>query len=194
MINRSMINRTKKSQTNLGGFVVLLIIVTTLLVGCGSIFDTYPQKRTSSGAERRGKYLFLADLTRYKKSMDWPVVARTINSPFGWRSGGSGFHEGLDLKGSVGDTIYAAHGGRVTYSGMMKGYGKVVVVQSGSIATLYAHNRRNLVGHAKAVRRGQRIAEVGRTGRASGPHLHFEVRAKTRQGRFVAVNPRYFLA
>lgn len=181
------------NRIKLAGFLASLTVVASILVSCGSIFETYDSRRATSNAERRGKYVFLADLTAYKNSMDWPVVERTINSPFGWRSGG-GFHGGLDLKGSVGDTIYAAHGGRVAYSGLMRGYGKVIIVQSGPIATLYAHNRRNLVGHSRVVRRGQRIAEVGRTGHATGPHLHFEVRAKTRQGRFVAVNPKYFLA
>lgn len=181
------------NRIKLAGFLATLAVVTSILVSCGSMFETRESRKATSNAERRGKYMFLADLTAYKNSMDWPVVERVINSPFGWRSGG-GFHEGLDLKGGVGDTVYAAHGGRVAYSGLMKGYGKVIIVQSGPIATLYAHNRRNLVGHARVVRRGQRIAEVGRTGHATGPHLHFEVRAKTRQGRFVAVNPKYFLA
>lgn len=172
----------------------LLILTLIVFIGCSaSLVDQEPPLPRASYAERRGKYLFLANLNVYKRSMIWPVANKGVTSQFGRRAGGR-FHEGLDLKSSLGDTIYAAHNGRVVFSGFMNGFGRVIVIKAGPVATIYAHNRRNLVSRGSIVERGDRIAEVGQTGHATGPHLHFEVRAQTRQGGYVAVDPRYFLA
>jgi murein DD-endopeptidase MepM/ murein hydrolase activator NlpD len=71
----------------------------------------------------------------------------------------------------------ASAAGRVTYSGTMRGYGKVVILDHGNgLETLYAHNKKLLVNVGKRVSRGQKIATVGRTGNASTEHVHFEVR------------------
>ncbi len=105
----------------------------------------------------------------------WPVQG-TLTSSFGSRDGGD--HDGIDISASPGTPIYAAADGRVIYSGSgISGYGNLVIVKhSGSWATVYAHNKVNLVEKGAFVSQGQKIAEVGQTGRASGPHLHFEVR------------------
>ena len=71
----------------------------------------------------------------------------------------------------------------------MRGYGNLVLLKHGDdFFTVYAHNSVNLVKKGKRVKRGETIAKVGRTGRATGPHLHFEVREGTK-----ARNPLFFL-
>jgi murein DD-endopeptidase MepM/ murein hydrolase activator NlpD len=74
--------------------------------------------------------------------------------------------------------VVAAAGGIVIYAGSgIRGYGNLVIIRHpGGLVTVYAHNRRNLVQEGVKVSQGQVIAEVGHSGRASGDHLHFEVR------------------
>ncbi len=74
--------------------------------------------------------------------------------------------------------MFAADDGRVVYSdSRIRGYGNMIVIKhAGNLSTVYAHNKVNLVKEGDFVRRGQKIAEVGKTGNATGPHLHFEVR------------------
>jgi murein DD-endopeptidase MepM/ murein hydrolase activator NlpD len=74
----------------------------------------------------------------------------------------------------------------------MSGYGNMVVIRGENFMTAYAHNRRNTVSVGDSVRQGQKIAEVGMTGRASGPHLHFETRVQNSEGKYVAVDPFLF--
>jgi hypothetical protein len=105
----------------------------------------------------------------------WPTEGR-LSSGFGRRWGR--MHEGIDLAAAPGTPVRAAESGRVIYSGHGLGaYGNVVIVRhSKNYTTVYAHNRRLLVRRGTWVERGDKIAEVGATGRATGPHLHFEVR------------------
>jgi murein DD-endopeptidase MepM/ murein hydrolase activator NlpD len=105
----------------------------------------------------------------------WPVDGE-ISSPFGRR--GRRDHEGVDIMAPRGTPIYAAAEGRVLYSGASgTGYGTMVVIEHGDdLSTVYAHNARNLVRRGEWVAQGAWIAEVGATGRATGPHLHFEIR------------------
>jgi murein DD-endopeptidase MepM/ murein hydrolase activator NlpD len=78
----------------------------------------------------------------------------------------------------VGTPVLAAAAGKVIYAdSKLRGYGKLVVIRhAGDLVTVYAHNRRLLVREGQQVRGGEVIAEVGKTGRATGYHLHFEVR------------------
>lgn len=170
---------------------VLVVICSTLFMSCAQ-YKFFPSQSNSPATLTRRNTLRLGSLASFKKSMSWPVRRRKINSPFGNRNGR--FHEGLDLKANRGEPILAAHGGKVAYSGRMRGYGKVIILQYGPIATLYAHNRRNLVSRSQVVKRGDVIAEAGNTGRATGPHLHFEVRVKADNGKYVATNPSFFLS
>ncbi len=105
----------------------------------------------------------------------WPVRGK-LTSRFGRR--GRRQHDGIDVSARSGTPIRAAEAGRVIHSGRGLGaYGNVVIVKhAGRWATVYAHTRRNLVRKGQFVERGQTIAEVGATGNATGPHLHFEVR------------------
>jgi murein DD-endopeptidase MepM/ murein hydrolase activator NlpD len=86
-------------------------------------------------------------------------------------------HTGVDFAAGSGTPIAAAAGGVVVFSGVLRGYGNVIVVDhGGGVSTLYAHCSERLVGEGAPVGRGQIIARVGATGLATGPHLHFEVR------------------
>jgi lipoprotein NlpD len=105
----------------------------------------------------------------------WPVQGR-LTSRFGWRR--SRMHEGIDIGARSGTPVHAAEAGRVVYAGRLGGYGNVIVVrhEGDRYETVYAHNRRFRVSKGARVRKGDVIAEVGATGNANAPHLHFEVR------------------
>ncbi|MBL7662788.1 peptidoglycan DD-metalloendopeptidase family protein [bacterium] len=123
----------------------------------------------------------------------WPVRTGKIGSTFGYRS--KRFHDGIDIVAPSGTPIFAAHDGIVLYSDNgMSGYGNLIIIRANDgLTTVYAHNRRNYVDVGTFVRRGDKIAEIGQTGRASGPHLHFEVRIQAPSQRYVAVDPLPFL-
>lgn len=109
-----------------------------------------------------------------------PVKGGRIGSPFGFRidpfNGRSALHTGLDFPGDVGTPIYAAAGGVVVVQEYHHAYGNMVEVDHGKgLITRYAHASKVLVQKGDIVKRGQKIAEVGSTGRSTGPHLHFEV-------------------
>lgn len=108
-------------------------------------------------------------------------VANTESSGFGWRDDPirhrPKFHSGTDFRGDRGTPVLAAGGGVVTFAGRQGGYGNVIYVDhGGGVITRYAHLRRIEAKRDAAVEGGQRIGQVGATGRATGPHLHFEVR------------------
>jgi murein DD-endopeptidase MepM/ murein hydrolase activator NlpD len=105
----------------------------------------------------------------------WPVEGGTVTSGFGWRRGR--LHDGIDISVPRGTPIYVVAPGRVIFSGRIGDYGNIIVVRHDARHdTVYAHNRRNLVRKGEVVVRGEEIAEVGSTGNATGPHVHFEVR------------------
>lgn len=105
----------------------------------------------------------------------WPVQGQ-VTDPFGPRNGRP--HDGIDISAPAGTSVVAAADGRVIYSdNQLRGYGNMIIVRhEGCWATIYSHNRENLVAKGDFVTQGQVIARVGQTGRASGPHLHFELR------------------
>jgi murein DD-endopeptidase MepM/ murein hydrolase activator NlpD len=106
----------------------------------------------------------------------WPLSAPRVTSLFGTRDGR--VHEGIDLGAPIGTPILAAGEGHVIYAGdAVSGYGNMVVLEhAGAIMTVYAHNSVQLVRAGDRIASGQPIARVGQSGRATGPHLHFEVR------------------
>ena len=99
-------------------------------------------------------------------------------------------HQGIDISAPEGAPIRAASSGRVLFSGnTIRNYGNLIILRhSEEFVTVYAHNQANLVEEGSDVEKGQIIARVGRTGRASGPHLHFEVRKNNQ-----AMDPLPFL-
>ena len=105
----------------------------------------------------------------------WPLKKVQVTSEYGRRDGR--YHEGVDLRAKVGTPVYAVDDGTVSHSGKLSGYGRMVVVRhAGGLFSVYAHHSRNLVKKGEKVKRGQKIALSGNSGRSSGPHLHFEVR------------------
>jgi murein DD-endopeptidase MepM/ murein hydrolase activator NlpD len=107
----------------------------------------------------------------------WPLQFTNIrvSSDYGYR--GFSHHDGIDLPAPRKTPIVASASGRVITSSRVKGYGKTVIIDHGNgIQTLYAHNAENLVKKGSVVHQGQVIGLVGATGRATGNHLHFEIR------------------
>ena len=116
-----------------------------------------------------------------------PVASGYISSGFGNRAdpftGRAAFHKGVDFAGRAGTDVVAVASGVVIWSGDRYGYGEMVEVNHGNgYVTRYAHNAENLVVVGDTVKRGEIIASMGSTGRATGPNLHFEV---LRNGRVV---------
>jgi murein DD-endopeptidase MepM/ murein hydrolase activator NlpD len=107
----------------------------------------------------------------------WPVAGE-MTSPYGVRMRGwtPRLHHGVDIAAPEGTPVAAMRGGRVEHAGSRGGYGLSVVIRHDrNVSTLYAHLSRIDVRQGDRVRGGQTIGAVGRTGTATGPHLHFEV-------------------
>lgn len=109
-----------------------------------------------------------------------PVAQGELGSYFGWRidplTGRSALHTGLDFQTDSGTPILAAAGGVVITQEFHPAYGNMVEIDHGNdLVTRYAHASKVFVKNGDLIRRGQKIAEVGTTGRSTGPHLHFEV-------------------
>jgi murein DD-endopeptidase MepM/ murein hydrolase activator NlpD len=127
----------------------------------------------------------------YVGNLGVPVKSGKHSSPFGWRW--SRFHEGTDLAARKGTPVLAAHDGTVVLVTDSWGrYGKVVVLQGEGLLTVYSHNSRNHVDLGDVVAKGDHIADVGASGDATGPHLHFETRIRDENGHFAAVDPHIF--
>jgi murein DD-endopeptidase MepM/ murein hydrolase activator NlpD len=112
----------------------------------------------------------------YKKlEFVWPVQG-TVSDVF--TEAGSKKHQGIDISSPLGTPIRASNAGKVIYSNNgVKGYGNLIILRhSEEYVTVYAHNQVNLVEEGAWAEKGQIIGKVGQTGRASGPHLHFEIR------------------
>jgi len=141
---------------------------------------------------RPGKKINIGVTKKYIGNLFWPVDSKYITSPFGWRS--SRFHDGVDIRSEYGVKIRAAHDGLVIFNGRgLSGYGNLIAIKGqDGILTMYGHNQRNYVKKGERVSRGDLIGEVGSSGRANGPHLHFEVRVMDSKGKYVAVNPLGF--
>ena len=162
----------------------LLAVLVALLLAVTGAAQT---EEGSVRMEGTGTYSAFADGRSFTVHLallrpdEWchPLKGSRVLSPFGNR--GERRHTGTDLKTTAHDTIRAAFDGVVTQQGPFSGYGNCVVVRhSLGFETLYSHNSRNLVRRGQQVRAGQPVAIVGRTGRATTEHLHFEVRVDGR--------------
>lgn len=117
-----------------------------------------------------------------------PIGGR-ITSPFGWRThpifNSRSFHSGIDIGGQYNGSVRASNAGKVIYAGWYGGYGKVVILDHGTVSgvpttTLYAHLNSSRVSVGEFVSKGQVVGYEGTTGYSTGPHVHFEVRTNGR--------------
>jgi murein DD-endopeptidase MepM/ murein hydrolase activator NlpD len=123
-----------------------------------------------------------------------PVKKGYMSSNYGWRadpiSGKRAMHNGLDFAGKSGSAVVVVASGVVTWTGRESGYGNLVEVSHGDdYVTRYAHNQENLVAPGDIVRKGDTIALMGSSGRATGSHVHYEV---FKNGR--SVDPSSYVA
>jgi murein DD-endopeptidase MepM/ murein hydrolase activator NlpD len=107
-----------------------------------------------------------------------------VTSAYGWRrdpvNGAARFHRGIDIRAAYGQDIQTAGSGRVVSAGTQGGYGETVVIEhAGGLRTRYAHLSASLVTPGQDVAAGQVVGRAGRSGRATGTHLHFEVTTAT---------------
>lgn len=154
------------------------------------VLPPYPEEPADAPALYQALTFQPADPARL--DLLWPVGTRTISSGWGPRMRTAtvrvsnkrkkrvryrGAHRGLDLTAPQGSDVYAAQDGVAVLVARHRQYGNYIILDHGNgVTTLYAHHRANLIREGDVVRRGQKIAEVGRTGNATGPHLHFELK------------------
>lgn len=132
-------------------------------------------------------------LTKYVLPSAMPIETDWYSSGYGYRidpfTGKRAFHEGVDFSAEIGTPIKAAAGGVVVYADRHPEYGNMIEIDHGDdLVSRYAHASKRLVELGQVVLQGQKIAEVGNTGRSTGAHLHFEIRHKDRP-----LNPSRFL-
>lgn len=142
--------------------------------------------RTQSLSDRNADIFTLLESRLFEKRLEALMIPSSqpvdgpVGSGFGFRNdpftGRPALHTGLDFPAEVGRPILAAAGGVVLSAGLHPQYGQLVEVDHGNgLVTRYAHASALLVKQGDLIKRGQKIAEVGSTGRSTGPHLHFEV-------------------
>jgi len=149
----------------------VLILTAVVFLGCAGRIS---KPKTSIKVE--------FDESDYKLVWPLPIVSTArLTSLFGSRidplTHRKSFHTGVDLDGAVGTPIHAAGAGKVTFSGRRSGYGVLLAIDHGrGLTTYYAHCSYLLVRDGDRVNRGQVVALMGKTGKATGSHLHFETR------------------
>lgn len=157
-------------------------------------------ERVSGQIDRKSKRLGALESSLMDKQLQaavypvgWPTEGGWVSSGFGVRSdpftGRTAFHEGVDIASRFGSVIKAMGGGVVSFAGHKDGYGVTVEITHGNgYTTRYAHCKTVLVRVGDRITKGQDVAQVGSSGRSTGPHLHFEV---LRDGK--SVNPGSYL-
>lgn len=166
---------------------ILVSLIFIIATSCAS-------HRSGRYVQKNGKWVFVASNVGFRAQLAdsrvdtsnydylesgefiWPVPAsKRVSSHFGKR--GSGHHDGVDIAARRGTNIIASAGGKVSFVGRMRGYGKTVILKHpNGHHTVYAHTNKYFVKKGQSVSQGEVIAHVGSTGRSSGPHLHFEIR------------------
>lgn len=157
-------------------------------------FDTLePALSETGGVKTFSLKSEIASAKQGIETFERPLNKGNITSKFGSRIHPTFkkrmYHSGIDIAAPKGTPIFCSRPGKVSYSGWKSGYGYIIIVDhANKMQTSYAHCSKLLVKVGQAVNAGQKIGLVGRTGVATGSHLHFEIRKKGR-----AVNPLNFV-
>lgn len=182
-----------QKASNVGGIGLASMIARDLAEARGIELDPALLGASTTVNARRSIGAYRSMHRRAEPGFMTPVHTGRISSEYGMRKlaheHNHRMHNGMDFAAPEGTPIHAAKGGTVSFAGRKGGYGNTVIIDHGDgTSTLYAHASALLVEAGDRVGRGKVVAEVGSTGRSTGPHLHFEVR---RDGR--AVDPRPLL-
>ncbi|MDQ2095251.1 DUF5930 domain-containing protein [Rhodalgimonas zhirmunskyi] len=183
----SLLKQVRRGYSGQGGPLTPLTFSTK---GSEPSPDTMRANRILNQMDRLNLYRIAAT----KAPFAIPVKDKfRFTSGFGYRrdpkTGGRRLHKGVDFAGPVGTPLYATADGVVTHAGWSSGYGRLVKVQHEfGIETRYAHMNKIRVKVGQKVSRGQRIGDMGASGRVTGPHLHYEVRVGGK-----AVNPMTYI-
>jgi murein DD-endopeptidase MepM/ murein hydrolase activator NlpD len=173
------------------------VLTLALILALASVVD-YPLRGDDSSKNNDNGYNFLENVNALTFEGPRPPSAATpdlwpvkgpLMASFGERAdpftGEGEFHKGVDIGAAAGTPVRATADGVVVFSGWDGGYGRLVIIDHGAdVHTYYAHLSRFYAQMGRVVRRGEVLGEVGSTGRATAPHLHYEVRIRDR-----AVNP-----
>jgi murein DD-endopeptidase MepM/ murein hydrolase activator NlpD len=183
------------SRLPLKGFALLFCL---LLLGCGSSPVVESESPAAAGSSGAGINAYMEnpeplDLepsapSQERPYFDWPVDSARLSR--GYLINRRRPHLGLDLASRKGTQIFASHDGLVIYTGNeFRGYGKMIMIEGiNGFATLYAHLSQISVRQGTRVKQGELIGLMGRTGHATGTHLHFEIRVGNK-----TVNPLHYL-
>lgn len=196
----AMHNSSGKTSTTVASPETLAMTDNVTSQNVKATIDTFYNLRNQAMSGRVSRALesglspsFVGDWTQLADAPSlWPIEGHVASS-FGERqdpiNGEGAFHPGIDIDAPTGTPVRAAADGDVMKAGMGVGYGREVTIDHGhDVMTLYGHMSAVAVVPGEHVTRGQVIGYVGQTGRATGPHLHYEVRV-----HMVAVNPHKYL-
>ena len=158
----------------------------------GAETNEVEEASADEGTEKKDKSQMEIDAEYVKEKYSFKLPLKgVITSRYGSREATeivSANHKGIDIGANTGTAIYAAMEGTVSLVSSEGDYGKHVEITNGEVLTRYAHCSKIVVKEGAKIKQGQKIAEVGSTGRATGPHLHFEVIRDRR-----TINPEYIL-
>jgi len=178
-VNRNGLSQVERVLASAGVDVRHLFAQFGVTSGEGGPFIPASQAPQAGGSLSPEKLAALRNLVK-ALPVSAPLESYDVGSPFGVRgdpiNGHSSYHTGIDLRAPYMSPVYATAAGTVTYSGYRDDYGKVVEIDHGNgIATRYAHLHRQTVSVGQRVAAHSQIGFLGSTGRATGPHVHYEV-------------------
>lgn len=157
-------------------FFFLFILALSVLSCSTTPADRSPSSSQKATTREQEKVIFEHQEQYHESYFDWPVDQAKLSR--GFLPNKRRPHLGIDLAASKGTPILAAHSGKVIYTGQdFSGFGKLIMIEgSRGWATFYAHLSKIRVSEGDRVKKGEVIGLMGRTGRATGVHLHFEIR------------------
>lgn len=165
-------------MANRKGLIFTLLLMSSSLLSCSSLQT--PEFKTAKDYFNPKESYTNRNSTSVSDNiaLSWPVTNVRVNRGFKQNKKRKHRHLGIDFGGTRGTPILSAHDGRIIYAGTaFRGYGKLVILENPKgFATFYAHLNEILVKEGQYVSEGKMIGKMGRTGRATGVHLHFELR------------------